>query len=117
MTVTRIKTTNVYVVATEGSRLGSEQDALDLIGETYGNEVDMVAVPVARLHDDFLRLRTGMAGGFLQKMVNYGMRVAIVGDISTAVDASKSLQDFVRESNMGTQVYFASSMDDLADRL
>ena len=38
----------------------------------------------ARLSPDFLRLSTGLAGDVLQKFVNYGLRVAIVGDVSAA---------------------------------
>jgi hypothetical protein len=104
-------------VPAEGPPIGAEQDALDLIGETYGRGVDLIAVPVARLHPDFLKLRTRMAGGFLQKMQNYGFRFAVVGDISAAVTASDSLRDFVYESNKVGQVLFVSSREELEQRL
>lgn len=93
-------------LADEGPLLGTEQDALDLIGATYGHDIDLLIIPVGRLQPDFFRLRTGMAGGFLQKMQNYGLRVAIVGDIAAAVAASEALADFVRESNRIGAVLF-----------
>ena len=108
---------NVYMVGAEGFPLGSEQDALDLIGETYGQEIDLIAVPASRLHKDFLALRTGMAGAFLQKMQNYGLRFAIVGDISDAVTGSKALHDFVYESNKVGRMLFTADMNELAARL
>lgn len=93
-------------LADEGPLLGTEQDALDLIGATYGHDIDLLIIPVGRLQPDFFRLRTGMAGGFLQKMQNYGLRVAIVGDITPAIAASEALADFVRESNRIGAVLF-----------
>ena len=104
-------------VPAEGPAIGTEQDALDLIGETYGQEVDLIAVPAARLHPDFLRLRTRMAGDFMQKMQNYGLRLAIVGDISAAVAGSPALRDFVYESNSIGRMVFVQDEDEMIRRL
>ena len=117
MNVTTINGVRVLEVPVEGPPLGSERDATDLIGESYGDEVDLIALPVGRLHPDFLKLRTGMAGAFLQKMQNYGYRCAIVGDISDAVATSDALRDFVYESNNVGQVLFVSGPDELRSRL
>jgi hypothetical protein len=107
----------ILEVPSEGPLLGAERDALDLIGATYGQEVDLIAIPVSRLDRDFLKLRSGMAGAFLQKLQNYGYRCAIVGDISTAVAASTALRDFVYESNKLGQVLFVASNEELRNRL
>ena len=117
MSMLEIGDAMVLLVPGEGHPIGTEQDALDLIGETYGQEIDLIAVPLSRLHPDFLKLRSGIAGGFLQKMQNYGQRIAIVGDISAEVSASKALHDFVYESNKVGRVLFVATMDDLSDRL
>jgi hypothetical protein len=109
--------TKVLVVSSDGPPLGSEQSALDLIGATYGQEIDLIAVPAARLDDDFFKLRTGIAGAFIQKFMNYSYRLAIVGDISTHAANSKPLQDFVYESNQGKHVSFVPNLDALAARL
>ena len=117
MKVTTIGNVRVLEVPATGSAIGSEQDALDLMGEAYGHEADLVVVPAGRLHADFLKLSTGMAGAFLQKMQNYGFRFAVVGDISAAVAASKALHDFVYESNKVGRMLFVTDEEELARRL
>jgi hypothetical protein len=107
----------VLEVDAEGPEIGSERSAVDLIGDTYGQEIDIIAIPAARLSPDFLTLRTGIAGAFLQKFMTYGYRVAIVGDISAATLASQALRDFVAESNRGTHVLFVRDADELRQRL
>jgi uncharacterized Zn-binding protein involved in type VI secretion len=116
-TIATYGATKVFVVSSDGPPIGTEQSALDLIGASYGQDVDIIAVPVARLGDDFLKLQTGIAGAFIQKFMNYGYRVAIVGDISAAIAGSKSLHDFVYESNKGKQVTFVPDLDALVARL
>lgn len=98
----------------DGPVISAEQDALDIIGNTYGLDIDLVAIPVARLAPEFFRLRNGLAGAFIQKLTNYQLRVAFVGDISADLAASDALRDFVYESNKGKQVVFATDAADLA---
>ncbi len=117
VSVTAIKNVKVLWVPADGPPLGTERDALDLIAAAYGQETDLIAFPTSRLHPDFLKLRTGMAGAFLQKLQNYSYRAAIVGDIAAAVAASNALRDFVYESNKVGQVIFATSEEDLQNRL
>lgn len=117
MTVTEINGTAVFQAPDEGPPLGSEQDALDLLGEAYGQGATLIAVPATRLHQDFLKLRTGMAGAFLQKMQNYGFRFAVVGDISAAVAESTALRDFVYESNKVGRMLFVADLEDLKRNL
>ena len=74
-------------------------------------------LPVRRLPADFFRLETRIAGNMLQKLTNYRMKCAIVGDISAPLAASGALRDFVRESNQGRAVWFADDMDALSQRL
>ena len=101
----------------DGPPVASGRDASDIIGEALSVQAQMVVIPVARLSPDFLRLSTGLAGEVLQTFVNYGLRVAIVGDITGPLAASAPLRDFVRESNRGNQVWFADDLDALASRL
>jgi hypothetical protein len=117
MNTTTINGVRILDVPVEGPPLGAERDALDVIGATYGREVDLIAIPVSRLHPDFLTLRTGMAGAFLQKLQNYGYRAAFIGDISPAVAASSALRDLVYESNKVGQVLFVASDEELRKRL
>jgi hypothetical protein len=117
MSVVDLAGVTVFEVAADGRPIGTEQDALDLIGETYGKDIALIAIPAQRLHPDFLKLRTRMAGLFLQKMQNYGFRFALVGDIAAEVAASDALRDFVYESNKVGQVLFVASREELEQRL
>ncbi|HET7716922.1 MAG TPA: DUF4180 domain-containing protein [Bauldia sp.] len=107
----------VYWCSPAGPRIARESDALDLIGEIVGEDVTWVAIPLERLSPDFFRLRTGIAGAFLQKLVNYGFRVAFVGDLTREVEASDALAAFVVESNRGSHVWFAEDEPALEARL
>jgi hypothetical protein len=106
----------VFLCAADGPRLDG-RGVSDLIGALFGSETNTVAIPVGRLGADFLDLRTGLAGEVLQKLVNYRYRVAILGDIIEALAASKSLQDFVRESNRGATVWFVADLAALERKL
>jgi hypothetical protein len=76
-----------------------------------------IVIPVERLGDDFFDLRTRIAGEITQKFAMYGKRVAIVGDISDRIAASKSLAGFVIESNRGRDLWFVNHLEELASRL
>lgn len=92
-------------------------ETVDLIGEALGADAACVAIPAARLGEDFFRLRTGMAGEVVQKFVTYRRRLAILGDISIHVAQSEALRDFVIESNRGAHVWFVADMAELETRL
>ncbi|RZJ17504.1 MAG: DUF4180 domain-containing protein [Brevundimonas sp.] len=115
--VIRIADRRVMVFAADGPAVTAEADALDLIGATWGQEVDWLVLPTERLSPEFLDLKTGLAGALLQKIVTYGQRLAIVGDITAAEAASGALRDFVRESNRGDRIWFAPDMTALEARL
>jgi hypothetical protein len=104
----------VLVVPAEGPALGSEAAALDLISAAYGLDVEMIAAPIARLGDDFFKLSNGIAGAFIQKIRNYQYHLAIIGDISGHVSASRALHDFVYECNKRKDVVFAPNLEALA---
>lgn len=107
MATEKINGLNVMLLDETGPLLASEQDALDVIGATYGLEVDAVAIPVARLDPDFFVLSNKLAGHFIQKLQNYSMRLVILGDISAAMTNSKALTDFVGETNRIGHHFFA----------
>jgi hypothetical protein len=88
-----------------------------LIGRAFEQRARCVVIPVGRLGEDFFRLRTGIAGEFIQKFVTYRMRLAIVGDVSEQVAKSGALRDLVREANRGDQIWFLSTVEDLGQML
>lgn len=97
----------------EGTLLG----ALDVIGETYGQDVDWVAIPASRLPDAFFRLRSGILGEFTQKFVNYRLKLAILGDVSRHVETSEAFAAYVAETNRQGQLRFVDDMPALLARL
>ena len=107
----------IWRLAAEGPAIGSSASASDLLGETYGLGIDVVVVPVARLEPALLTLASGLAGEFIQKLQNYGLRLAFVGDISALTSNSTPLADFVRESNRHGQHVFAKDDAELATLL
>jgi hypothetical protein len=109
--------TVVLKLPDEGAQLATGQDALDLIGEAWSVSAQLVAVPVSRFDPSFFDLRTRNAGEFVQKLVNYGLRLAILGDISVHLTASGSFAAFVSESNRGAQVWFVANYEQLVERL
>ncbi|MEE1942311.1 DUF4180 domain-containing protein [Streptomyces sp. TRM 70361] len=109
--------TTVLFCAAEGPLLRGTQDALDLIGAASGAGAAWAAVPAGRLHEDFFRLRTGVAGEVAQKFAQYGVGLAVVGDIGTHTAASDALRDLVREGNRGNALWFVTDPDELRARL
>jgi Domain of unknown function (DUF4180) len=113
-----VKTIGKARVATaDGQGLHMEADALALISKALEQKADWLVVPVSDITPDFFRLKTGFAGAVCQKFVNYGVRLAIIGDISAYVAKSRPLADFVRESNRGRQIWFVEDMEEMRERL
>jgi len=102
--------TRVLVYAAQGPLLAQERDANDLIAEAGVHEATWVALPAERLHEDFFRLDTRLAGAMLQKFVNYGVRVAVIGNIDAWLERSKALRDFAHETNRGAMFWFVGDM-------
>ncbi len=97
-------------VTDEEFRISSVQDAVDLLGDMYYNNCTAIVLKEINLHPDFFRLHTGLAGDILQKVSNYQFRLAVAGDFSKYT--SKSLQDFIRESNRGNRVFFVETVEE-----
>ncbi len=104
-------------LAPYGGLLGSDLSVPDLIGDAYDANPDLIVVPVSRLAPGFLDLSTLIAGEVFQKMEQYGLRLAIQGDIAAKVAASKSLNDFVYETNRRGHHLFVPARAALLDRL
>ena len=107
----------VLVCDADGPPIDGVQGALDVIGQAWGHEADMVVIPVSRLDDSFFTLSTGVAGDVMQKFANYQLPLAVIGSIAHQAGASSALRALVSESNRGAQVWFLDSLDQLAERL
>lgn len=89
--------------------ISDPQDMLDLIAEIGAAGCDRIIINSNNLHAGFFDLKTKIAGEILQKFSNYSMMLAIVGDF--AGYKSKSLQDFIRESNRGRTIFFVEDLE------
>ena len=90
--------------------ISNGQSALDLLSTArYDCGAEKLILDKADIVENFFDLKTLVAGEVLQKFVNYGMPVAIVGDFS--VYDSKSLKDFIYECNKGKNVFFVPDFD------
>ena len=101
----------------KGTLIASERDAVELVNDAFNAHAQLVAVPASRFDDMFFHLSTRIAGEFIQKVVNYRIRLAILGDISSHVKTSTALRDFVGESNRGDHVWFLADVAALRERL
>ena len=97
-------------ILADGIIINDTQDALDLMAETGYNDARCMVITEKNLHPDFFKLYTGLAGEILQKFSNYNFRLAIIGDYSKT--ESKSLRDFIYESNKQGRIRFVSSRDE-----
>ncbi len=68
----------------------------------YGN--NHIIINKSAICEDFFHLSTKIAGDILQKFINYHVKTAIIGDFSAYT--SKSLKDFIYESNNGKDIFF-----------
>ncbi|WP_240517629.1 DUF4180 domain-containing protein, partial [Bacillus pseudomycoides] len=76
--------------------IGDVQGALDLMASiNYERDCQKILMKKMNITEEFFNLRTRLAGEILQKYMNYGVRLAIVGDLN--VYNSKSLADFIYE--------------------
>src|ERR1700722_17488282 len=107
----------VLECATDGSKLQTYSDAVDLIGKTFEDRATVVVIPVECLDDEFFQLKTRIAGELIQKFVQYRRRLVMVGDFLRHLAESSALRAFVAESNRGKEVWFLANLDELNQRL
>jgi hypothetical protein len=91
------------------------QDILDIFGDLMSRDCDRIIIHERNLHADFFDLKTRLAGEVLQKFSNYRVKLAIVGDFTKY--QSKSLQDFIFESNKSNFVFFTDNIESAIQKL
>lgn len=99
----------------DGIVINDVQDALDIMANAGYAGADKMIIHANNITPGFFDLKTRIAGEILQKFSNYNMPLAIVGDYSQYT--SKSLKDFIYESNKGGKVNFLSSVEEAIEKL
>ncbi|MEV0315339.1 DUF4180 domain-containing protein [Nonomuraea fuscirosea] len=100
----------------DGRPLSEVRDVLDLIGEAWSTRATWVSVPADRLPGGFFTLSNGVAGEITQKFAQYGIGLAIVGDVSGHAASSSSVRDWIYECNRGRQLWFVRDDEELTTR-
>ena len=90
--------------------LQTVEDAVDLIGNMSYQGFDKLIIHEENMISDFFELKNKIAGNILQKFSQYSMPLAIIGDFEKY--ESKSLNDFIFESNKGKQIHFVTTIED-----
>jgi hypothetical protein len=104
----------VAVLTGEGMIFTDVQGALDFMMQiSYDTGCESAVVPKTSVPTEFFDLKTGIAGEILQKFTNYGFRFAIVGDFENS--KSKSLRDFIYESNRAKKYLFVANEQEALD--
>lgn len=90
--------------------LKTTDDGLTILGDLYYQGYDKIITYEKNITPEFFDLKTGIAGEVLQKFAQYRIPLAIVGDFSKYT--SKSLKDFIFESNKGKFINFIASKEE-----
>ena len=96
----------------QGVVLSTTQQFLQMIMDSCA---EGIIIHQENIHERFFDLRSGLAGEMLQKVVNYRLRLAIVGDFS--IYESKSLKAFIFESNRSNTIVFVNTIEEAFTRL
>lgn len=105
-----VKDTKIAEITSDSLLIKAPEDGLDLLGNIYYQGFDKMIIHEKSITPDFFDLKSGIAGEILQKFSNYRMPLAIVGDFTQY--ESKSIKDFIRESNQRKQVIFVDTVDE-----
>lgn len=95
-------------LVSEDILINTAEDGLTLLGDLYYQGFDKIIIHEKNLSPAFFDLKNGMAGELLQKFSNYRIQFAVVGNFTKYT--SKSLQDFIYESNKTGHINFVSSI-------
>lgn len=106
-----IDNAKVVEIITDKVILRSTEDGLDLLGNLYYQGFDKIIIHEKNITPEFFDLRTKIAGEILQKFAQYQMPLIIVGDFSKY--KSKSLNDFIFESNKSQQINFIKDLSNI----
>ena len=106
-----IEDTKVAEIITDKVILRSPEEVLDLLGNLYYQGFDKIIIHEKNITPEFFDLKTKIAGEILQKFAQYQMPLIIVGDFSKY--ESKSLNDFIFESNKSQQINFIKDLSNI----
>lgn len=103
--------TNVVLIDDQSIIISDDCSFLDVFMTiSYETGENRFIISKDNLAEDFFNLANKMAGNIIQKVVNYKMKLAIIGDFSKY--ESKALKDFMYECNNGNDIFFVDNKYD-----
>jgi len=110
-----LKNTEIAEIISDEMLIQSAEDGLDLLGNIYYQGFDKVAIYERNITPEFFDLKNKLAGEILQKFSNYRVRLAIIGDFDKF--ESKSVKDFIFESNKTKHINFVGNLAEALEKL
>ena len=110
-----INNKTIIEIVSDSFVISELDDALDVLGNAYYLGATGMIIHENNLSPDFFDLSTKIAGEILQKFSTYQMHLAIVGDFNKF--KSKSLHDFIYESNKTGKILFVSTLEEAKERI
>jgi hypothetical protein len=109
MTVNLLDINNTLIaeIISEEIIISNTQEAVDLMMNCAYQGAESLVLQEHNLAPEFFDLKTRLAGDILQKFSTYQLRLAIIGDFEKY--SSKSLQDFIFESNKAGRILFVKN--------
>lgn len=107
---------DIAIVSGDKCIITDASSALDLaMTIKYDTGATNIVIDKAIISEDFFKLSTGIAGEILQKFINYHIKVVVFGEYSQYT--SKSLKDFIYESNHGKDFFFVETKQQAITKL
>ena len=113
--ITEFRGTSIAEIVADSIVISHMQDALDLMANCGYQGARKIIIQEKNITPLFFDLKSGIAGEILQKFSNYHVSLAITGDFSKYT--SKSLQDFIYESNKLGRINFVNTMQEAIEKL
>ena len=100
----------IIEIIDDGLILNNPQDFLDIAANIPSRNI---IIHKENIIPEFFDLKTKIAGEILQKASNYNIKIGIVGEFNNI--KSKSLRDFIYESNKTKEIVFKENIEDILD--
>jgi hypothetical protein len=103
-------TKKITVAQSQDIVFHTAEDAAELLMNCLYQDSESIIIYECNLPAEFFDLKTKLAGDILQKFSTYNGNLAIICDFSKY--ESKSLKDFIYESNKQGRINFVATMED-----
>ena len=113
--IIQVEGKNIAEIISDKIIISETQDTFDLMGDAAWQGAVGMMLNARNFTPAFFDLKTGIAGDILQKFSTYNMRLAIIGDFLGV--KSRSLNDFIFESNKYGRISFVSSREEAIEKL